>query len=148
MEWINADGVPLQGLLYKPEGFDPAKKYPMIVYFYERLSDGLHNYVAPSGRNVINPTVYTSLGYLVFMPDIKYEIGWPGPSAVKCVVSGVQALIARGFVDPKAIGIAGQSWGGYQTAYIITQTNLFAAAVPNAPGRDSVQVRPENAARP
>lgn len=133
VEWINADGVPLQGLLYKPEGFDPAKKYPMIVYFYERLSDGLHNYVAPSGRNVINPTVYTSLGYLVFMPDIKYEIGWPGPSAVKCVVSGVQALIARGFVDPKAIGIAGQSWGGYQTAYIITQTNLFAAAVPNAP---------------
>jgi dipeptidyl aminopeptidase/acylaminoacyl peptidase len=133
VEWLSADGVPLQGLLYKPEGFDPSSKYPMIVYFYERLSDGLHNYVAPAGRNVINATVYTSLGYLVFMPDIVYEIGWPGPSAVKCVVPGVQALIARGFVDPKAIGIAGQSWGGYQTAYIITQTNLFAAAVPNAP---------------
>jgi dipeptidyl aminopeptidase/acylaminoacyl peptidase len=105
----------------------------MIVYYYEMLSDGLHSYNAPSGRNTINPTVYTSLGYLVFFPDIVYEVGWPGPSAVKAIVPGVQSLIARGFVNPKAIGIAGQSWGGYQSAYLITQSTLFAAAVPNAP---------------
>jgi dipeptidyl aminopeptidase/acylaminoacyl peptidase len=133
VRWVSGDGVPLKGLLYKPEDFDASKQYPMVVYYYELLSDGLHNYNAPSGRNTINPTVYTSLGYLVFFPDIVYEVGWPGPSAVKAIVPGVQSLIARGFVNPGAIGIAGQSWGGYQSAYLITQTSLFAAAVPNAP---------------
>ena len=132
VSWLNEDGVRLQGMLYKPEGFDPSKKYPMITYYYERLSDGLHGYVAPAGRNTVNPMVYTSLGYLVFFPDIVYTNGYPGPSAVKAIVPGVQSLIARGFVDPKRLGIAGQSWGGYQSAYLITATHLFAAAVPNA----------------
>lgn len=132
VKWMSADGVPLEGLLYKPEGFDPTKQYPMISYFYEQLSDGLYNYTRPAGRNTINPVVYTSLGYLVFMPNIHYLPGYPGPSAVKSIVPGVQSLIARGIADPKRQGISGQSWGGYQTAYIITQTNLFAAAVPNA----------------
>ena len=130
--WNSADGVPLRGLLYTPEGFDPARKYPMIVYFYEEHTNDLRAYVAPGGRNTINPTSYTSLGYLVFMPDIHYLAGYPGPSALKSIVPGVQSLIAKGFVNPKAIGITGQSWGGYQTAYIATQTSLFAAAVPNA----------------
>ena len=85
----NTDGVPLQGILYKPENFDPNKKYPMISYFYEDLSDGLHNYVPPNGRNIINATHYVSNGYLIFEPDIHYEIGYPGPSAVKSVVSGL-----------------------------------------------------------
>lgn len=133
VEWVSDDGVPLQGLLYKPEGFDASRKYPMVVYYYERLSDGRHQYHAPAGRNVVNPSVYTSLGYLVFFPDIVYTPGWPGPSALKAIMPGVQSLIARGFVEPKAIGIAGQSWGGYQSAYLITATNMFAAAVPNAP---------------
>ncbi|MGH7711357.1 MAG: alpha/beta hydrolase family protein, partial [Gemmatimonadaceae bacterium] len=133
VEWISDDGIPLQGLLYKPEGFDASRKHPMVVYYYERLSDGLHQYHAPAGRNTVNPSVYTSLGYLVFFPDIVYKPGWPGPSAVKAIVPGVQSLVARGFVNPKAVGIAGQSWGGYQSAYVITQTSMFAAAVPNAP---------------
>jgi dipeptidyl aminopeptidase/acylaminoacyl peptidase len=132
VKWFNDDGVPLQGMLYKPEGFDPNKKYPMITYFYERLSDGLYNYVAPSGRNNVNPVVYTALGYLLFFPDIVYTDGFPGPSAAKAIIPGVQSLIARGFVDPKRLGITGQSWGGYQSAYLITVTNMFAAAVPNA----------------
>ena len=130
--WLNADGVPMEGLVYTPEGFDRTRQYPMLVYFYEQLSDNLHNYTRPAGRNTINPIVYTSLGYVVFMPNIHYTPGYPGPSSVKSIVPGVQSLIAKGFVNPKAIGIGGQSWGGYQTAYIITQTNLFAAAVPNA----------------
>ena len=133
VDWVSDDGVPLQGLLYKPEGFDASRKYPMVVYYYERLSDNMHQYHAPTGRNVVNPSVYTSLGYLVFFPDIVYTPGWPGPSALKAIVPGVQSLVARGFVAPKAIGIAGQSWGGYQSAYLITATNMFAAAVPNAP---------------
>jgi hypothetical protein len=132
VSWMNSDGLPLQGLLFKPEGFDATKQYPLVTYYYEKLSDGLHNYVAPSGRNVVNPMVYNSLGYLVFMPDIVYTDGQPGPSAAKAVIPGVQALVARGFVDPKRMGITGQSWGGYQSAYLITVTNMFAAAVPNA----------------
>ncbi len=132
VSWLNTDGVPLQGLLYKPEGFDASKQYPMVTYYYEKLSDGLHNYSAPTGRNVVSPMVYNALGYLVFMPDIVYTDGQPGPSAAKAIIPGVQSLIAKGFVDPKRLGITGQSWGGYQTAYLVTVTNMFAAAVPNA----------------
>ncbi|MBI2409058.1 MAG: S9 family peptidase [Gemmatimonadetes bacterium] len=132
VHWNNDDGVPLEGMLFKPEGFDPSKKYPMVTYFYERLSDGLHNYVAPTGRNVVNPMVYNALGYLVFMPDIVYTDGYPGPSAAKAIIPGVQALVQKGFVDAKRLGVTGQSWGGYQSAYLITVTNMFAAAVPNA----------------
>jgi dipeptidyl aminopeptidase/acylaminoacyl peptidase len=132
VNWFSSDGVPRQGLLYKPENFDPSKKYPMISYFYEDLSDGLHNYIAPTGRNVINPTHYVSNGYLVFEPDIYYEIGHPGPSAMKSIVPGVQMLLQRGYVDPKGLGLQGQSWGGYQTSYIITQTSMFSAAMAGA----------------
>ncbi|MBI2797091.1 MAG: S9 family peptidase [Gemmatimonadetes bacterium] len=132
VRWLSADGVPLRGLLYTPEGFDSTRTYPMLVYFYEEHSNDLFAHVTPTGRNLINPLVYNSLGYLVFMPDIHYIEGYPGPSAVKSIVPGVQSLIARGFVDPRRLGIGGQSWGGYQTAYLVTQTNMFAAAVPNA----------------
>jgi dienelactone hydrolase len=130
--WMNGDGIPLRGMLYKPENFDANKQWPMVVYYYEKLTDGLHSYVSPTGRNVVNPMVYNALGYLVFEPDIIYTDGQPGPSAAKSIIPGVQSLIAKGFVDPKRIGITGQSWGGYQTAYLVTVTNMFAAAVPNA----------------
>ncbi len=133
VHWLSDDGVPLAGILYKPADFDPSKKYPMLVYFYEQLSDNLYHYVPPAGRNVINPTMYTSNGYLVFEPDIHYEIGYPGESAVKSVVPGVQMLIDSGFVDRHAVGLQGQSWGGYQVAYIITQTSMFRAAMAGAP---------------
>jgi dipeptidyl aminopeptidase/acylaminoacyl peptidase len=133
VSWSSADGRPLQGLLYKPEDYDASKKYPMLVYFYESLSDNLHQYNAPSGRNVVNPVVYASKGYLVFFPDIAYIEGYPGQSAMHSIVPGVQMLIAKGLADPARIGVAGQSWGGYQAAYMITQTPLFRAAMTGAP---------------
>ena len=132
VSWLNTDGTPLRGLLYKPENFDASRQWPMVVYFYEKLTDGLHGYVAPSGRNTVNPMVYNALGYVVFEPDIVYTDGQPGPSAAKSIIPGVQSLIAKGFIDPKRVGITGQSWGGYQSAYLVTVTNMFAAAVPNA----------------
>ncbi|HEY2907184.1 MAG TPA: prolyl oligopeptidase family serine peptidase [Vicinamibacterales bacterium] len=132
VSWLNGDGVMIQGMVYKPAGFDPNKKYPLMVTFYEKLSDGFNNYTAPTGRNAINPLVYNSLGYVVFMPDIIYTIGEPGPSAAKCVLTGIQSLIGKGYIDPKKVGVEGQSWGGYQIAYLITVTNIFAAAAPNA----------------
>jgi dipeptidyl aminopeptidase/acylaminoacyl peptidase len=134
VEWRSIDGTPLQGILIKPEGFDPSKKYPMMVYFYERMSDGLHQYRSPvPGGSSISFSFYASRGYLVFVPDIPYQIGFPGESAVHAVVPGVLELIRRGFVDEKAIGVQGHSWGGYQIAYMITQTDIFAAAEAGAP---------------
>jgi dipeptidyl aminopeptidase/acylaminoacyl peptidase len=124
----NTDGVPLQGLLLKPDNFDPKKKYPMIVYIYEKLTQGLHAFRNPGPGTSINPTYYVSNGYLIFMPDIVYTTGYPGPSALKCVLPGIQAVVDRGFVNEKAIGIQGHSWGGYQIAYMVTQTNRFKAA--------------------
>ena len=124
----NTDGVALQGLLLKPDNFDPKKKYPMIVYIYERLSQGLHAWRSPGPGTSINPTYYVSNGYLIFMPDIVYTTGYPGPSALKCVLPGIQAVVDKGFVDEKNIGIQGHSWGGYQIAYMVTQTNRFKAA--------------------
>lgn len=128
----NTDGVPLKGVLLKPDNFDPRKKYPMIVYIYERLSQGLHQFRNPSPGTSINPSFYVSNGYLVYMPDIVYTIGYPGQSALKCVLPGIQTVVDKGFVNEDAIGIQGHSWGGYQIAYMVTQTNRFKAAAPGA----------------
>lgn len=135
VKFKSSDGVPLQAVLVKPENFDPSKKYPMVVYIYERLSEGLHQFRVPTVTRgqVINPTFYASNGYLVLMPDIAYTVGAPGPSAIKCVLPAIQSVVDKGYVDEKAIGINGQSWGGYQIAYMITQTNRFKAAVAGAP---------------
>ena len=134
-EWNSFTGERLKGLLYKPENFDPSKKYPMVVYFYELLSDGLYRYFTPSpSRSTINRTMYASNGYLVFVPDITYTTGYPGQSAYDAIVSGVHHLISvHPFVDKDRIGLQGQSWGGYQTAWLITRTNMFAAAMAGAP---------------
>jgi acetyl esterase/lipase len=134
VRWTSLDNIPLQGMLYKPEGFDPTKKYPMIVYFYEKESDNLHQHIKPEPlRSSINRAVYASNGYLVFVPDIVYRIGFPGESAMHCVMPGVTSLMEKGFVDEKNIGIQGHSWGGYQIAYMVTRTNLFKAAEAGAP---------------
>lgn len=132
--WTSADNIPLEGMLYKPEGFDPKKKYPMMVYFYEKNSQNIHQHIPPAPiRASINYSMYTSNGYLVFVPDVVYKIGFPGESAMNCIMPGVTSLIAKGFVDEKRIGIQGHSWGGYQIAYMITRTNLFRAAEAGAP---------------
>jgi len=134
VEWTSANGEPLDGLLYKPENFDPSQQYPMITYFYEQYSDRLHSHYAPQPhRSIINFTFYASRGYLVFVPDIHYEEGYPGESAMQSVMPGVTSLIEKGFVDRENIGVQGHSWGGYQIAYMVTRTNLFAAAEAGAP---------------
>ncbi len=133
MAFRSTDGKPLQAALYLPANFDPKKKYPLMVYIYERLSQGVHGFVNPSPGTSINPSFYTSNGYVVLMPDIVYRTGEPGQSALRCVLPAVDAVVARGFVDEKAIGIQGHSWGGYQIAYMLTQTNRFRAAEAGAP---------------
>jgi dipeptidyl aminopeptidase/acylaminoacyl peptidase len=133
VHWTSYNGIPLEGLLYKPENFDATKKYPVIVYFYERYADQLNSHWIPSpSRSIINPAIYCSNGYVVFMPDIRYKSGYPGPSAYDCVVSGSEYIKTFGFVDKDNIGIQGQSWGGYQVAYLVTQTNIYKAAMAGA----------------
>lgn len=132
IKYRNADGKELPALLYKPANFDPAKKYPMIVYLYEKLTDTVNNFIPPAPSHRINASYYTSNGYVVLMPDIVYTIGYPGASALKCVVPATQKVIDMGFVDPQRVGIQGHSWGGYQIAYMVTQTNIFKAAAPGA----------------
>ena len=132
--WIDLDGEELQGIVYKPDNFSPLKKYPLIVYFYERMSDGLHDHIIPEPiRSRLNVPYFVSHGYMVFMPDIKYKPGSPGQSAVNCLVPGVLHLIDEASVDKDRIGIWGHSWSGYEAAYIITRTSLFKAAVTGAP---------------
>jgi dipeptidyl aminopeptidase/acylaminoacyl peptidase len=133
IQFKNADGVALRGALYKPESFDPKKKYPLIVYIYERLSQGLHTFIPPAPGHSINFSYYTSNGYLVLTPDIVYTIGSPGQSALRCVLPAIQKVVDQGFVDESAIGIQGHSWGGYQIAYMVTQTKRFRAAEAGAP---------------
>ena len=134
VHWKATDGQPLDGILYRPDGFDPQKKYPMLVYFYERSSDRLHRYHTPAaGRSSINISFYVSRGYVVFVPDIPYKTGQPGASAANAILSGVDHVVAEGFIDEKRIGMQGHSWGGYQTAYLVTQTDRFACAESGAP---------------
>ncbi|MBJ6369076.1 alpha/beta hydrolase family protein [Snuella sedimenti] len=134
VKWTSLDGKELTGLLVKPENFDPNKKYPMIVNFYERSSNRLHNHHAPSyGRSTINYSFYASRGYVIFNPDVEYRIGYPGESAYNCVIPGVTKLIEKGFVDKDNIGVQGHSWGGYQIAYLVTKTGIFKAAESGAP---------------
>ena len=127
IDYINSDGVTLPAVLIKPEDFDPSRKYPLMVYIYETLAQGLHRYATPGPGTSINIARYVSNGYVVLQPDIIYEIGYPGPSAVKCVLPAVQKVLGMGFIDPERVGIQGHSWGGYQISYLITQTNMFAA---------------------
>lgn len=132
--WKAYNGKAATGIVYKPENFEPGKKYPLIVYFYETLSDGLHNYLAPAPTpSRLNIPFFVSRGYIVLAPDIYYANALPGKSAYDYIVSGARALVKKGWVDSTKMGLQGQSWGGYQAAYIITKTNLFAAAWAGAP---------------
>jgi len=132
MQFTNLNGVPLQGVLIKPPDFDPAKKYPLMVYIYERLSQTLHTFHDPGPSHRMNPTLYASNGYVVLMPDIAYTVGYPGQSGMNAVLPAVQKIVDQGYIDEKRIGIQGHSWGGYQIAYMVTKTNRFRAAAPGA----------------
>jgi dipeptidyl aminopeptidase/acylaminoacyl peptidase len=127
-------GEPLSAALVLPAGFDAGKKYPLIVYLYERLSQTVHtfNHPVPVPGTVINPSFYASNGYAVLMPDIAYRLGEPGESALACILPAVEEVVREGWVDESALGLQGHSFGGYQTAYVLTRTGRFRAAAAGA----------------
>lgn len=134
-EWKAYDGTPLKGLVFIPDGIKPGEKLPVMIYFYEKYSDQLYNFWQPApSRSTVNLSFYTSRGYIVFVPDIVYKDGHPGESAYNCICSGAEALCEKySFADKSKMAIQGQSWGGYQTAWLVTRTNMFAAAGAGAP---------------
>jgi len=134
VHWTTPEGNQAEGILYKPENFDPAKKYPIIAYFYEKLSDGLYTYQPPAPTpSRLNIPYFVSNEYLVFAPNISYKTGHPGQSAEEYINSGMKYLAQNAWVDSTKMGIQGQSWGGYQVAHLITRTNMYAAAWTGAP---------------
>ena len=134
VKWVSLEGKAMKGLLYKPENFDPGKKYPMIIYYYERYSDKLNTHFVPNpSRSTVNFPYYNSNGYLVFVPDIIYTTGHPGKDAYNSIMSGTLELMKRPYVDASNMGLQGHSWGGYQTAFMVTQTGMFKAAMAGAP---------------
>ena len=132
VEYKTDKGRRLQGALYYPAGYQAGKPYPMIVYLYERLSDGVHRYVPPSDRDYYNTSVFTTQGYFVFQPDIVFRPREPGLSVVECVTPGVRRVIQMGVVDAERVGVVGHSWGGFDTAFLATHTDVFSAAVAGA----------------
>ncbi len=135
VRWKMFDGNMSEGILYKPEQMDPKKKYPIIFYFYERNSNDLYNYRNPAPTaSTVNIPYFTSNGYIVFDPNIYYKNGEPGQSAYNAVVSAAKYLTKKySYIDSTKMAIQGQSWGGYQVAYLVTRTNMFAAASAGAP---------------
>ncbi len=141
VDYVSDKGDSLQGALFLPAGYEQGKKYPTIIYYYEKLSQSLHNFSNPSYSGTgWNPAIYTSNGYAVFIPDIVYKLNDPGMSAVWCVLPGVKAALKTGVIDETRMGIHGHSWGGYQTSFLITQTNMFKAAAAGAPLTDMISM--------
>jgi len=139
VDYTSTRGEKLQAALYLPANYQPGKRYPTIVYIYEKLSQSANSYPQP-GYNGFSISAYTSNGYAVLEPDIVYKVNDPGVSAVACVVPAVKAAIASGVVDSARVAIHGHSWGGYQTAFLVTQTDIFRAAIAGAPLTDMVSM--------
>lgn len=127
ISYKNSAGLPLQAALFLPADFDPHKKYPLIVYTYERLSQIVHRFFPPTAGSNISFPIYASNGYIIMLADLAYMDGHPGPSALDCINAALDAVEARGFVNEKAIGFQGSSWGGYTAAYLLTHSDRFAA---------------------
>jgi len=128
------DGRKIQGWILKPPGFDPAKKYPMVLQIHggPHTAYGagfFHEFqvLAAAGYVVLytNPRGSTSYGQ-EFADVIQYR--FPGDDA-KDLMAGVDALLARGYVDETRLGVTGGSGGGLLTNWLVTQTGRFGAAV-------------------
>lgn len=134
IDYTNSKGQPLKGFLYYPSHYEMGKQYPMIVHIYQRQFSYMHYFEPPSlyPTEGFVPSNYTTQGYFVFFPDIVFDLKATGPSALDCTLAGVNAVLEKGEVNPKKIGLIGHSFGGYEANYIATQTNLFATIVSGA----------------
>jgi dipeptidyl aminopeptidase/acylaminoacyl peptidase len=121
------DGTPLRAVLLIPDGLRHDRKAPLLVYFYETWSSMFHTYYAPGPGTSPNISRYVSNGYVMLLPDVHYQVGHPGASALRCITAAVDAAVRTGYVNPARMGIAGHSWAAYQINYMITKTHRFRA---------------------
>jgi dienelactone hydrolase len=142
MPYTNKHGDKLQMMLTYPADYQPGKKYPMLVYYYEKLSQGFHSYVVPSDRSTYNISVFSQNGYFVLRPDVVFQARNPGYSGLDCVTSAVAEAVARTpDIDAKRVGNMGHSWGGYQSAfYAVHNHGVFAATIAGAPLTDLISM--------
>jgi dipeptidyl aminopeptidase/acylaminoacyl peptidase len=140
VDYTNSKGQKLQATVTLPANYQPGKKYPTLVYFYELLSNTHNQFSQPVYDDRPHFSTYASNGYVIVQPDIVYETGKPGSSALDCVTSAVKKVIELGYADPTHIGLQGHSWGGYETSFILTQTDMFKAVVTGAPPADLVSM--------
>ncbi|HCD50916.1 MAG TPA: S9 family peptidase [Balneolaceae bacterium] len=133
IDWLSVDGKKIQGVVIKPDNYDPDKRYPILTYYYRFFTDRLYDFNEPKTNHRPVFAQYVSDDYVVFLPDIRFEVGRPGFAATKSLVPGIQKLVEMGIADEDRLGLHGHSWSGYQTAFIVTQTDIFDAAVTGAP---------------
>ncbi|MBD3616480.1 MAG: S9 family peptidase [Gracilimonas sp.] len=133
VDWLSLDGKFIQGVVIKPDNYDPNKRYPIMTYYYRFFTDRLHDFNEPKTNHRPVFAQYVSDEYVVFLPDIRFEVGRPGFAATKSLVPGIQKLVEMGIADEDKLGLHGHSWSGYQTAFMVTQTDIFDAAVSGAP---------------
>lgn len=134
VHYQNSKGNSLRGVLYYPFNYNKEKKYPLVVHVYEKLSDRFHEYIFPTVYNSagFNTANLTGNGYFVLQPDIVYEVGNPGFSALDCIESAVLAVLQKGSVDALKVGLIGHSFGGYETLFVTSHSKLFATGVAGA----------------
>jgi dipeptidyl aminopeptidase/acylaminoacyl peptidase len=133
VEFTNTWGDTLQGSLYYPAGYVEGVQYPMIVYIYEIRAQDVRTYHVASERDYYDFQAWVQNGYFVFQPDIVYRDRDPGVSARAAIEPAVAKVVETGMIDPAKVGLIGHSWGGYQTTYMSTVSDVFAAAVAGAP---------------
>jgi dipeptidyl aminopeptidase/acylaminoacyl peptidase len=137
-EWASADGVRVHGLLALPSGAEAAGLPLIVIVHGGPVSAWTHQWT-----NFGHPLLWTSAGYAVLLPNPRGSRGW-GPEFAEAILgdmgggeltdilTGVDSLVSAGTVDGERVGIFGASHGGFMTAWAITQTGRFAAAMPMA----------------
>jgi len=139
VSWKTGDGHHLEGILYKPENFDPAKKYPVIFTYYTKVSDGLREFMRPDySFAILDIPTYVSNGYLVFYADINFPKDHTGEGVVGSIISAARELSRYPWVDSTRLGLMGHSFGGWETNFIVTHSHLFAAACEAAGVADQI----------
>jgi dipeptidyl aminopeptidase/acylaminoacyl peptidase len=136
ISWKSADGTVVEGVLYKPADFDPAKKYPLLVVIHGGPTGVDTPAIAPDTYYPIER--FIAKGALVLRPNYRGSAGYGGKFRAlnvrnlglgdyADVISGVDFLISKGFVDKTRIGSMGWSEGGYISAFIATSSDRFKA---------------------
>jgi dipeptidyl aminopeptidase/acylaminoacyl peptidase len=136
IRWKSRDGTEIEGILIKPRDFDPARKYPLLCVIHGGPT-GIDRPVLPDAR-YYPVDEWVNRGALVLKVNYRGSAGYGerfralnyrnlGVGDAWDVVSGVDALIARGMVDPAKVASMGWSQGGYISAFLTTSTTRFVA---------------------